>query len=257
MSSPEQSLYFSEQSKRERNRIRSESLLSNFLIPADIHDPSGSLEKIHTYASQGYGLVVAVNHFSLRDGPAAFTYIVGKEPEYLNKRWLAPIAYHQHSLAKKIDAVLGTGIELVPIVTNDTLTHEKFSKMERGDGTITYLRKAESVLGEGGVAVVFPQVGRRATLGVVEEENKVMDYLCRLTDKKGNDRILFLPVGFGIEGTVDYSRARGPHLFERYEVNIGPVILKKEALQSANSSNQSIDQWMFSQIRPLVPESYR
>ncbi|OGG26267.1 hypothetical protein A2960_04800 [Candidatus Gottesmanbacteria bacterium RIFCSPLOWO2_01_FULL_39_12b] len=62
----------------------------------------------------------------------------------------------------------------------------------------------------------------------------------------------------GIEGITDYSErnAGGLNIGRTYEIKIGPTFTQEEAIIDAKRQNLDLDAWVFSQLTPLVPESY-
>lgn len=202
-----------------------------------------------------WGLVVAFNHYSLRDfvdtaRVLATSQVIRERPV------LVPIAFHQHN---PLVAKIGEYFDLIfsPIVIRDTVNKPGYDHVHRGQGLAKYVRDAAKVLAAGGVVPISLQEGRRPKLG--GPEVPALSFFLKHMERQRVERVAILFVGLGLRGETDYSRPGVDKLNigRLVEVKIGDAFTKTEATVAASSVGQSLDQWAYAQIRPLVPEAYR
>lgn len=225
-------------------------------FPAETSDSYHGLVDAGKLVAGGHGLLIVVNHFSYRDGPGVFVYVAAQSDAMIDKPWLAPVARHISDVTRLINRVLGTQIDLKPVVTASTMNKPRFRHMHRGQGLRDYMISATETLQRGGIVALFPQATRMSYLPEPDEYDKAMEFLMKRTTKAGVNDFGILPVGFGVKGVEDYTELRGLNWDKTYEVNIGKLWLKNDVIQSAEDMQRSLDGWGMDQLKQLVPENY-
>ncbi len=226
--------------------------LANALFPYTLDDDCRALDTAEAFLSEGYGLIVLMNHFSTRDSAQALALLLSNS-EVMRRPILAPVAYHQHNavVAFWTDRL---AIELCPIVTADTI-RELGSDFRQGDGLLEYATGALECLKKGGIILLAPQGGRRSTLG--QPQGRPLGNLLAIAKRNGVDNICLLFVGLAIPGVMDYSTKMvgGANVGKSYRVNLNNVRPVEEAVRLAGG-RKKIDEWAFDQLRQLVPVAY-
>ncbi len=238
------------------HREKLPSMLTH-LLPYEIMHVNSGLDMAEELLRQtpAWGLVVAFNHYSLRDF-ADMARVLATSPIIRERPVLVPIAFHQHNPAV---AKIGAYFDLAfrPIVIRDTVNRPRHAHLRRGQGLAEYVQDAASVLAAGGVVPISLQEGRRSKLGVPEVPT--LSFFLKNMERKAVERLAVLFTGLGLKGETDYSRpgVNKFNLGRLVEAKIGRVFTKAEAVASASAAGQSLDQWAYSQILPLVPAAYR
>lgn len=227
------------------------------LYPAHITDSYHGLVDAGELVAAGHGLLLVGSHFSLRDGPGVFLYVAAGNDALIDKPWQAPVARHIADVARLANRFFGAKIDLKPVVTASTMKKPKYHHMHRGQGLRDYINSATETLRQGGVVALFPQATRMSYLPEPGEYDKAMEFLMTRTTKAGVKDFGILPVGFGLEGDEDYKKRTGLNIGVTYEVTIGKLWLRNDALQSAEDTKRSLDGWIIDQLKQLVPDNYR
>lgn len=210
----------------------------------------GGLDRARSFIYQGLGMVVAYTHFSKRDDADVMQYLI-TDPVFRTRTIVSPIAFHQYR--GWIGALANAAnIELHPIVTKDTLQHEKFGHVTINDGIDRYIQRSVGTLRLGGIVPIAVQGGRRPTLG---EPTRALSMFMAQTMRKHVDQYGILFVGLELPGQEDYSTVRGYIPGRKILLNIGDAFTASEVFDQAINL-RGIDTWAFSQFKTLVPPSY-
>lgn len=222
------------------------------LLPAHLAGEE-HLAEAEALVEQGYGLLVLMNHFSKRDGLQALRLLYGRR--ILRERpTLVPVASHLAGPAVRglahlsdVDLALMTTPQAVAKLGLDPAT---------GEAALAYARRAVTTLADGGIVLLAPQAGRQPMLG--EPEMRVSSLLLAQARRKRVSNVALLFVGLGLPGATTYTLGEvgGLNLGRPYRLHVGPPITLDAALAAAGGLRR-LDQWVFAQLRPLVPVAYR
>lgn len=228
--------------------------LSHTILRSETTDTNHNIDRAKELLRAGNGLIVVINHFSIKDPPLAANEVFHHR-EMGNKRLIAPIAYHMdspwyHSLGKLI------GFSLAPIVTENTVRVGKNGGLAQGEGTNSYVAKSLDLLRDGGVVILAPQGSRKGHLGQPE---RTVSMLMLTAKRKKIENISLLFLGFGIRGVDDYSdkKVRGFNPFKKYDINVGACLTKEELIGKAAGDFRNVDKVVFEELRKVVPPNYR
>lgn len=224
------------------------------LIPARLVHDSGGLQRAETLASTGYGLLVLMNHFSLRDGLQVLHFLYGSE--VLRRRvTLAPAASHHLEGSPFPVLADSVGVRLLPVASPEAVARHGLAP---GSGTspLVYAREAIATLQAGGIVLLAPQAGRRPVLGE-PQMHPVSLLLAQALRQRVRD-VALLFIGLGISGVTDYAldKVGGFNPGRRYEICVGYTFTLVEALEAAGKLRQ-VDAWAYRQLRNWVPATYR
>lgn len=227
--------------------------------------PEHGLSRPQELAEQGYGNLFLFSHFSSSDIPIAFATVF-ENPQLRQREVLIPAALHQYySWYKPVGRL--TGIEVCPIVTDDTeqyvkehpLKEAKFKEALTREGFATYLttyiNRALDILDNGGIVIMFPQGGRRPSLDSI---TPAVQMLITRSNRAKIDRFAITFIGLGIKGEQDYQRKdiKGYNLFKTYEERVGRTLTKGELKATTEEFGKSIDDIVGEELRAIVPTSY-
>lgn len=225
----------------------------HFVIPADAVLDAGGLRRAGSLARAGYGTLVLMNHFSLRDGLQVLHLIYGSEA--LRRRpTLAPAA-SQHLVGPLLPALAeAVGVRLLPITTAEAVREQGLDPAT-GVNPLVYARQAIGILRAGGIVLLAPQAGRRPVLG--EPRMRPVSLLLAQARRQRVRDVALLFVGLGIAGESDYTLANvgGLNPGRRYEVRIGQAFTLDEALARAGGL-RGLDAWVYRELRRWVPAPY-
>lgn len=224
------------------------------LIPARVVHDSGGLQRAETLASTGYGLLVLMNHFSLRDGLQILHFLYGSD--ILRRRaTLAPAASHHLEGSPLPVLAERVGVRLLPVASPEAVARHRLAP---GSGTspVVYAREAIATLKAGGIVLLAPQAGRRPLLG--EPQMHPVSLLLAQAQRQRVRNVALLFIGLGIAGVTDYAleKVGGLNPCRRYEICVGHTFTLAEALESAGKLRQ-VDAWAYRQLRNWVPATYR
>jgi hypothetical protein len=243
--------------------------LSPTIFRSETIDDNHSVNKAKEILGGGNGLIIVINHFSLRDPPQAVNEIF-HHAVMNSKKIITPIAYHMdkdmyHWLGKIIDVVLK------PIVTKSTINEGTPNDRELNDGMKEYFDESMELLKKGGIVVLTPQGTRLPHLG--QPDNPTIGTFMATANKNGLDRYAFLFIGFGIKGADDYSdkKIKGLNLSRKYTVNIGTCLTREEILAEAQAEAEKtenatkkprnpfrfVDKVVYEELRKVVPPNLR
>jgi len=226
------------------------------VFPDYVETIPGSLARSEQLLREGNGLVVVINHFSKRDPVNALSALMRLSPEFKNRRVLAPIAHHQHTPMRE-SFTQALGVDLRPIVNHDTVAKGRQGKLRRGHGLRQYLDDGIDLLSQGGILLIAPQGGRRASLQ--ERDEGSMDLMVRRLAQQDVANVAFMFVGLGIAGEQDYNQDRvGKYnVGKLYKIVVGPTISLPEISEKTAAADISVDELVYQQLGLLVPEAYR
>ena len=215
------------------------------------HRPnSHSLARAEILLEQGYGLIVAFNHFSKRD-PFQVLKEMFSNKTILGKQIVSPIALHQ-SNESLIKIAASHGIRMHDIVTQDTLDTGKNRGLEKGEGLIEFTQDALDCLASGGIVMIPPQEGRRVALG--PPERRTINTLLAQAKRRKIENIAVMTLGLGFANSSDYSK-RGFNSFRQYTVGIGHTFKMEELLAAAGGSGK-VDDFLYQELAINVPSDY-
>lgn len=229
------------------------ALGSTVIFPYRIYGEEQSLANIEQILDQNNGMIVLLNHFSLRDAVQVFCWLFGI-PAASRRRIVAPVAYHQHGLIVDIVSSL-LAIDLQPIVTARTV-QLGYGDKSRGAGMRDYLNAATSTLDDGDIVLLAPQGGRKNRLG--EPVGHPVGMIISHASRSHVNNFGIFCVGVGLKGATNYDKktVSGKLLFRRFEMRIGAPATVEQVVEKAGSVDQ-VDTWVFEQLGELVPPAYR
>jgi len=229
------------------------ALGSTVIFPCRIYGEEQYLANIEQILEKDNGMIVLLNHFSLRDAVQVFCWLFGN-PAANRRRIVAPVAYHQHGLIVDIISSL-LAIDLQPIVTARTV-QLGYGDKARGAGMRDYLNAATSTLDDGDIVLLAPQGGRKNRLG--EPVGHPVGIIITHASRSQIHNFGILCVGVGLKGATDYDRktVSGKLLFRWFEMRIGAPASVEQVVEEAGGVDQ-VDTWVFEQLGELVPPAYR
>lgn len=230
------------------------AVLSPTLLRSEITRNDDSIEKAKETLRNGKGLIVIINHFSLKDPPLAANEIF-RQREMDSKKIIAPIAYHMNNPAYQLLVKL-LGVNLIPIVTENTVREGKNDGHALDEGKGKYIKDSLDLLRQGGIVVLAPQGSRQGYLGQPGRSIASLMFAA----KRGNVKdFSFLFIGFGIKGADDYSGndVRGFNPFKKYSIKIGACLTKNEVMEKAGVDFRNVDRIAYEELGRVVPTSYK
>lgn len=247
------------------------AVLSSTILKAETTDNYHSVEKARELIKSGYGLIVMINHFSLKDPPLMIDELL-RLKDFQDKKIIAPIAYHMdNGLLRNIFKIID--VSSIPIVTKSTIDKGKNNGLELNDGMVKYMEESLASLKNGQTVVFAPQGTRKDHLG--QADKTTVGTLMAAAAKSGVDKYAALIVGLGIKGETDYSDKNGFNPLQKYTVNFGACLTsveilakaeelaKAEAEKSGNTSRKAmspfrfVDKVIYEELGKVVPPSYR
>lgn len=229
--------------------------LSPTIFRSERTDGSCGLDKAKELLKQDNGLVVVINHFSLKDPPLAINEVF-LHREMGSKKVVAPIAYHMdHGLYHMLGKLIG--VTLKPIVTENTIKAGKNNGQKLHEGKGKHIAESMDLLKKGGIIILAPQGTRMPYLG--QPDKPIIGTLMAGAKRNGLEKFAFLFMGFGIKGLEDYSteKTRGFNFFSKYIVNIGACLTKGELMEKAGGDFRAVDGIVCEELRKIVPPNYR
>jgi hypothetical protein len=202
---------------------------------------------------QGNGLIVLMNHFSLRD-PLQVTSWLFRNKVTGRRPIIAPVAYHRHDLILRFLCYL-MAIETYPIATLKTI-RLGYDVPERGAAVQTYLESAVSALEAGSIVFIAPQGGRKSRLRA--PVGHPVGSIITLAEQKCIHNYGILILGLSVPGATSYDQAsvRGLNVFRKYGLGISQPYRADEAVELAGGID-SVDAWIFGKMAELLPAAYR
>jgi hypothetical protein len=238
-------------------RRKSQNLLRPFRYRKE---GEGNLDVMEGFLQEKIGIVVVFNHFSKGDVPVVARYCANNDVIAKAPKVLVPIARHQYNFFARLYET-GFALQLVPIVTPDTVRRGKAEKKEQGQEIFSYLRTTIKTLQEGGI--VFLAAGAARQPELEGEPSKVMRLLQAASRGSDFSNFALQFVGLGLRNMLgheirDYHGRDGYNaIIYSYSINPGPCVLWKDALAQALAAGQDIDRWVLNRLKPLVPDAYR
>ena len=226
-------------------------------LPQEINPivPEG-LPRARELVHQGYGLIVAFNHFSFRDALDIMEFII-EQPVIGERPITSPMARHQFDAFKAVVRPLTylASIDMYSVVEKDTKKHKKYQNVPLGEGMFDYLKAGVRSLEVGGIVPIALQTGRRASLYEDEPEKSLSSIMAGAKKRKLN-KYAVLFVGLGRPGVEDYSREiKKFNFFKTYRINTGNVFTAEEIHNQVGDSHE-IDKFAYKQLELVVPEAY-
>jgi hypothetical protein len=223
------------------------------LLPAEILANMGGLQRAGYLAGSGMGVLVLINHFSLRDGFDTFRILFG-HPTLQRLPMLAPAASHLIDRRLQLLSAL-FAVELAPITSPEAVANLGLPP-ESGENALAYSQTAIARLDAGGVVLLAPQVGRRPCLAPPAKMRPVSLLLAQAKRKRVTDFCLLF-VGLGLTAATGYSLQTngGLNLGQRYEIRVGEAFTYDEAVALAGGLRQ-VEGWAYTQLAGLVPAAY-
>lgn len=209
--------------------------------------------QVETILEQGNGLIVLMNHFSMRDALQVSAWLF-RIRVASRRSIVAPVAFHQNSAIVRFLADM-IAIILCPIVTSRTIELD-IGEKRRGTGIRDYLNTAVDTLKDGGIVLIAPQGSRKSQLGG-PVGHPVGNIISRAR-RKGVHNFGILCFGLGMPGVVSYDKnsVGGSNLFRRFELRVGQPYYAGEAVEVAGGIDL-LDAWIFEELAELVPDVYR
>ncbi len=205
---------------------------------------------------EGYGVIVAFTHFSLRNSVDIMEF-VAEQPSLGGKKVDSSMARHFYDLFRflLINRLANVaGIDLHPVVTKDTLGRKRYKKLRLGAGMKKYLEAGREALQNGGVVPIALQTGRRKSLYEEKPEKSLSTIMKFTTRHTGFKKYAVLFVGLEHPGVEDYSKEiKKINWKETYRLNIGAAFTAEEIFQVAG---EDIDAWAYKQFEALVSPAY-
>jgi hypothetical protein len=227
--------------------------LSAPLLPGRIQANAGGLQRAGFLASRGMGVLVLINHFSLRDGLDSFRLLF-TNPALRQLPMLAPAASHLIDRRVRLLTAL-FAVEVSPITSPEAVANLGLAPSS-GDNALAYSQAAITRLRGGGVVLVAPQAGRRPCLEPPAGMRPVSLLLAQAQRKRVTDFCLLF-VGLGLAGATAYNleTTGGLNLGQHYELRLGEAYTFDEAVAVAGSVRQ-VEEWAYEQLAGLVPAAY-
>lgn len=237
------------------------------VLRSEVTDNDHSIDRAKAILRDGNGLIVVINHFSLKD-PLLAVIEVFRNTIMGSRKIITPIAYHMdRSIFRKIGGV--NGVTFMSIVTKNTMKEGKNNDRKLNDGMLEYIAKSVELLKRGGIVVLAPQGTRMSHLG--QPDNLTVGTFMAAAKKNELENYAFLFIGFGIKGVDDYSKKREFNLFEKYIVNIGACLTSEEVLTEAEKMAEEsgetlkklrsplrfVDKVVYKKLREIVPQNYK
>jgi hypothetical protein len=223
------------------------------MLPGRIIANGGGLQRAGFLASRQMGVLVLINHFSLRDGFDTFRLLFA-HPALRRLPMLAPAASHLIDRRLQLLAAL-FAVELKPITSPEAVANLGLPA-ESGENALAYSQAAIARLGAGGLVLLAPQAGRRPCLEPPQRMRPVSLLLAQAQRKRVTDFCLLF-VGLGLAGAASYSleTTGGLNLGQRYELRLGEAYTFDEVVALAGGVRQ-VESWAYGQLAGLVPAAY-
>jgi 1-acyl-sn-glycerol-3-phosphate acyltransferase len=228
-------------------------LLAFVVYPCRHFVKARHVTQVETILEQGNGLIVLMNHFSMRDALQVAAWLYRKR--VAGRRLIvAPVAYHQHNPIVRFLADL-IAIKLCPIVTSRTIKLGNGEK-RRGAGIRDYLNTAVDSLSDGGIVLIAPQGSRKSQLG--RPVGHPVGNIISRAGRKGVHNFGIMCFGLGMPGVTSYDKKSvgGSNTFRLFDLRIGQPYLADEAVELAGGIDL-LDSWIFEELGELVPDVYR
>ncbi len=237
-------------------RIAATAILSPTFLRSEVTKNKDSIKKAKEALKSGKGLIVIINHFSLKDPPQA-TNELFHHTVTGSKRIIAPIAFHRDNpWLHRIGKIFGH--DLAPIVTENTIREGKNDGHKKNDGIGEYIAESTKLLKKGGIVILAPQGTRMPRLGQPDPNNLAVGSLMASARKNGVKDYVFLFMGLGIQNTDRYSqKTRGFNPFKKYTLNVGACLTSEEILIRAGDNFRNVDAVIFRELDRTVPPNYR
>lgn len=223
------------------------------LLPAQIRLNRGGLQRAGFLAGSGMGVLVLINHFSLRDGLDIFRLLFAHRT-LRQRSMLAPAASHLIDRRLRLLTAL-FAVDLTPITSPEAVANLGLPA-GTGANALAYSQTAIARLDTGGVVLLAPQAGRRPCLEPPANMRPVSLLLAQARRKHATGFCLLF-VGLGLAGARDYSleATGGLNLGQRYELRVGEAFTFDEAVALAGGLRQ-VERWAYTQLADLVPAPY-
>lgn len=246
------------------NRSIAEKTLQHLLrVDVQLDGDGNGITQAEEFLENGFGLMIVYNHPSRKETVGMFK-VPFSSNIMMQKRIAEPVALHQRqgwtdSVAKRL------GIEFHYIITDDTVDYEWTHQHEYPPGVIRdypaerkdlekkALDREVEILGNGDIMMLALQGGRRPDLAVPERGTLGL-YAAAL--KRSGVKAAVLPVGVGLEGVTDYTKASGYNFEKKLSLRVGHPKDLEVILKSAGGLRQADAFVINNMLASLVPEAY-
>lgn len=234
-------------------RRRGYTALTKRVLPTNYEDSNQSLKKAEELIKEGYGLVVALRHFSNSDFPRVMNvFRIASDLISTGRKICLPLAYHMHTPAS-VSVLDYMGVKSFPVVTNETIKKGKNIDKEGkilplGSGSVAFIRNSRSTLNEGGLIFIAPSAHRVSHHEPWKDPS--IDSLMRAK------KVACMSVGVDILEIENYEKYRGFNRGLTYMVTLGELFEKEELQKKAKEKGISVDRFMADDMARLVsPQS--
>jgi len=226
--------------------------LAALFIPCQQSGQAEYVYQAEEMLERGNGLIVLMNHFSLRD-PLQVTSWLFRNKVTGRRPITAPVAYHRHDLLLRFLCYL-MAIEIYPIATLKTI-RLGYDVPERGAAVRAYLESAVNALEAGSIVFIAPQGGRKSCLR--EPVGHPVGSIISLARQKRVHNFGILILGLSVPGVTSYDQAsvRGLNVFRKYGLSVSHPYRADEAVELAGGVD-SVDTWIFGKMAELLPATY-
>jgi len=250
--------------------------LPYYPFPAEISEEDGGIKRAKELLRLGYGGIVTINHFALRDSVEMLACSSLACREIFNAPIIAPVEMGQSIQLPFITSVVGPllGMSFYPVANGDTMekiAHGKLSpyaaggrKIKEGDGTGAFLPAAMQALRNGGLVELAPQLGRRNKLQILpnpagDDLKKIQGPIDTLLGRSRTTpkKVFFLTLSLsliknqkigprgifrGDYSDINYSNHNGILLGQKFQIVLGPTLTHAEMIELAKRMNMTVDQ---------------
>lgn len=225
--------------RREVARI----ILSPFLRSDIIKDSEyDGLSDFENLIESGFGGIVLLKHFSLKDPPQSLKDIAGSSRVLINRQIESANAAHQiYPGVRWLGDILG--IHIHPIVTRNTVDRARGKgkpEPRLNEGTVEFTTKALSILSHGGLLFLAPEAERKTNLEPYE--TRTIGTFLAAAKRSGVDNIAFLFIDLRLAGKEEgYWSKKGFNLLSKYEVRIGRARTLEQIMEAAGRKLGDVD----------------
>lgn len=206
----------------------------------------------------GFGGVVIVKHFSLRDPLQTIKDILVASDIIRQREILAALARHRANVVAMLPSKL-IDLKVRTIVTqnslDDAVKKSIYPLPKLNEGVPVYIRDALEVISNGGVVPVAPEGERRDNLELYapsslhrtkkERENhkiRTIGTMLAWAQRLGVENIAFLFVDLRVSGKDrGYWESGWFNLGHKYEIRIGRVLTSKQIMEMADGNIRLVD----------------
>lgn len=202
----------------------------------------GGIEKFEGLLLEGYGGIILLKHFSLKDPPQIVADTVIASKVMVRREVLTPTARHQvYPFVQRFASILE--IKIDPIVTDNTIKRAKEkgkTPPQPNEGLKEFTSDATDLLRRGGILYIAPEGERRSNLE--EYPNRTIGTLLATLKRVGATNVAFLFVDLRLAGRKnDYWNKKWFNLLNKYEVRIGRTLTFDQVMEMAGGKFGNVD----------------